>query len=369
MKPSKKIGVIIGTRPEVIKMAPVIKVLKKNGHDVKVINTGQHKELLNQMLNIFELHIDIDLAVMRDNQTLALLSSNLFIAFDKIFTEVSFDFIFVQGDTTTALVASEVAFYKMIPIGHVEAGLRSFDFREPFPEEMNRVFISKLASLHFAPTEGEKNNLLKEGTPPKQIFVTGNTVIDALLETSHKNIELPLNLTPNKKMILATVHRRENFGKPLEDIFTAFKTLVHELNNIEIVYPVHPNPNVKSRAYEMLSQEKSIHLIEPVPYDILVALLKKSYLVVTDSGGLQEEAPALDKPVLVLRNKTERPLIIQLGMGRLVGTECNSIVNAVKGLVVDKLQYTAMQKGYSPYGDGHAADEIAIIMKEFFKRE
>jgi UDP-N-acetylglucosamine 2-epimerase (non-hydrolysing) len=272
--------------------------------------------------------------------------------------------VIAQGDTTTTLVAAEVCFFNFIPFAHVEAGLRSHDLRHPFPEELNRVFTAKLATWHFIPTEEERNHLILEGINSNQIYTTGNTVIDALYYMKNKDHPLPFSLPDNKRIILVTVHRRENFGEPLKNIFAAINKLTEIFSDILFIYPVHPNPHVYEIAHTILKDNPAIRLVDPIPYGAFVTLLKKSYLIMTDSGGLQEEAPALAKPVLVLREKTERPLVIKHGFGKLVGTHCEDIVNRASELLSDVKQYQLMAKGISPYGDGHAAEKIVSVLKQ-----
>lgn len=361
-----KIACVIGTRPEVIKMAPIIAALKASGRfDVKVINTAQHRSLLDDMLIIFNLQPDIDLDVMKEGQSLTGLTGELFKKFEPIIAGQGFEVILAQGDTTTTLVAAMVAFYHKIPFGHVEAGLRSFDYMQPFPEEMNRVLTSKIAKWHFAPTMIESEILLKEGIAKENIYVTGNSVIDALYELEKRNTPLPFALPENKKIILVTLHRRESFGEPIKNIFSALLNIAAAHQDVDIYYPVHPNPNVHQLAHERLGQQANIHLLKPMRYDEFVTLMKNAYFMLSDSGGIQEEAPALKKPVLILREKTERPLVVELGLGKLVGSNERDIIQSAEMLLTDKKAYASMAKGLSPYGDGHAAEKIvkAILDK------
>lgn len=361
-----KIACVVGTRPEVIKMAPVISALNQNKNfKTDIINTAQHRKLLDDMLKIFSLHPDVDLDLMQQNQSLATLSGNLFLKLGNILKKENYDLVLAQGDTTTTLISAQISFYNKIPFGHIEAGLRSNDINHPFPEEMNRVFISKIATLHFAPTEAEKNNLLKENIDSTKIIVTGNTVIDSLLWFANKKIKLPSEIDTHKRILLVTMHRRESFGHPLEDVFEAFIELATRFPDIEIIYPVHPNPNVNNLAKKMLSSISNIKLIDPLPYDQFVSLIKNSYLILTDSGGLQEEAPALNKPVLILRELTERPLITELGLGVLVGTNKNKIVTTASKLLNDEKFYQSMQKNVSPYGDGQASKRIVKAIEAY----
>jgi UDP-N-acetylglucosamine 2-epimerase (non-hydrolysing) len=365
----KNIACIIGTRPEIIKMAPVIWELKKHPHiKVSLINTAQHRSLVDSMLHLFDLHPDIDMNIMQDNQSLDKLIGNLFLKIGELMRHHHYDFIFSQGDTTTVLVSAQLAFYNRIPFGHIEAGLRTHDFYNPFPEEMNRVMISKLATLHFAPTEHEKRLLIKEGIPANAIFVTGNTVIDSLYYWAEKKAPLSFELPKDKRIILLTLHRRESFGKPLQDMYAAILQIVTQCSDVHVVYPVHPNPNVNDLAHKMLHGHPSITLLKPLPYDEFVSLLSQAYLVMTDSGGLQEEAPALNKPLLILREQTERPLIIELGLAKLAGTKKESIVTAATELLNNPHLYQDMQKHLSPYGDGRAAERMVnIVVNQYLK--
>lgn len=359
-----RIACIIGTRPEIIKMSPIIHLLKTNpAYQVCVINTAQHRGLLDDMLALFAIKPDIDFDVMQSNQSLSLLSSRLFAKFDQALD--GFDMVLVQGDTTTGLVAAQVAFYKNIAVGHVEAGLRSHNFRHPFPEEMNRVFISKLATLHFTPTEQEAELLRHEGIATTGIYVTGNPVIDSLLQFTKKNTPLPADLITDKKIILVTMHRRESFGNAIRQVFRAFVRLTELFPEIEIIYPIHPNPHVRQAADDELINCDRIKLIEPLPYHQFVMLMKSSYLILSDSGGIQEEAPALNIPLLILRNVTERPLVVSGGMAKLIGTDADKIVQIAAEILANPANYHAMQKGYSPYGDGHAANKIVTAIDTY----
>lgn len=366
----KKILIIIGTRPEAIKMAPIISALKKEElFSVKVVATAQHRELLDQVLSVFGICPDIDMNAMQKNQSLMLLTSKLFTGFGAIFEEEKPDVVLAQGDTTSVFVAAIAAFYLKIPFGHIEAGLRTLDIKNPFPEEFNRVVASKVATWHFAPTESSRKNLLREGVPDKSITVTGNTVIDALLSVVDRAISTPVLLDPEKKLILLTTHRRENFGAPLEQICLAVIALLKENSDIQFLFPVHPNPNVRKIVNELLGDNPQIFLCEPLEYLPFIAAMKRSYLIMTDSGGVQEEAPALSKPVLVLRNETERPEAVKAGVARLIGTDVEKIISAVQTLLDDKKVYLSMAKGVSPYGDGHAAKRIVKVLKEHFLKK
>lgn len=357
---------MIGTRPEVIKMAPIINKLKEHKNvNVFVISTAQHRELIDDVLKLFSITPDIDLNIMSQNQSLATLTGNLFIKLEAIFNDNNFDCVIAQGDTTTTFVTSMISFYHNIPFAHVEAGLRSFDIHKPFPEEINRVFVSKVASWHFAPTSREREYLLNEGILDSNIYITGNTVIDSLYNLVKRQTPLPFAISPNKRIILVTMHRRESFGNPIKEIFGALGEIADKYSDVEIIYPVHPNPSVRAAAKELLANNERIHLINPLTYDVFVSLLNSAYLVMSDSGGIQEEAPALDKPILILREVTERPLVVELGMGILVGTNKENIVKTASMLLEDSNKYKSMQKHESPYGDGHASDRIitAIITR------
>ena len=363
----KKIFCVVGTRPEAIKMAPLILALKKEQWvNLRVVVTAQHRHMLDQINNFFDITPDIDLNLMQVNQTLAGLTSKILVQFHNALINETPDLVLVQGDTTTVMAAALACFYCHIPIGHIEAGLRTGDLKNPFPEEVNRVIASKLASWHFAPTEGSKQNLLKEGIQNEKIVVTGNTVIDALLISANKKIDLPFKFDANKTLILVTCHRRENFGKPFENICQALKILANNNSSVQFLYPVHLNPNIKEVAYKMLSNTANIILCEPLGYPQFVAVMKKAHLIITDSGGVQEEAPALGKPVLVLREETERPEAVQNGVARLIGNNIQHIVDEVQLLLNDQEEYKSMAKGGSPYGDGKASERIVQTLKNYF---
>jgi len=317
----KKIICVAGTRPEAIKMAPVILALKECPDiDCKVLATAQHRHMLDQVMRFFGIEPDIDLDIMRPNQQLASLTAKLLLKIDKVLAKERPDIVLAQGDTSTVMTVALVCFYHRIPFGHVEAGLRTWDIQNPFPEEANRVIAGRLARWHFAPTESSRQNLLREGIVDSGIIVTGNTVIDALLMTAAKDLELGIDLDPDKLLVLVTCHRRENFGEPFRNICRALLTLAMSNKEIEFLYPVHPNPNVKEVAHEMLGDCSNINLCEPLAYAQFVAAMKRSYLIISDSGGVQEEAPALGKPVIVLRDETERPEAVDEGVVKLVGS-------------------------------------------------
>lgn len=364
---NKKILCIVGTRPEAIKMAPVIQALKKESWvNLHVLATAQHRQLLDQVLNFFGIEPDIDLNIMRPDQALTTLTARLLLDLDDVLQAEKPDAVLVQGDTTTVMAAALACFYHRIPLGHVEGGLRTWCINNPFPEEANRVITGILARWHFVPTENSRQNLLREGVVSDNIFVTGNTVIDALLMVAAKNIELPIQIDSSKRLILITAHRRENFGEPLRRICLAIQKLAHQNPEVAFLYPVHPNPNVTDPVYELLANQANIHLSPPLDYVHFVTAIKRSYLILTDSGGIQEEAPALGKPVLVLRNETERPEAIEHGVAKLVGTQYEQIIAATQLLLDDHAAYQAMVKGISPYGDGHAAQRIITVMREYF---
>lgn len=359
---------VFGTRPEAIKLVPVVHELREIG-DVSVCVTGQHREMLDQVLRFFSIVPDYDLNVMTENQSLFSLTANSLTLLDGVIERDKPDMIIVQGDTSTAFVSALAGFYKKIKVTHVEAGLRSFSKYSPFPEEVNRVLISHIADCHFAPTEKARANLLKEGISGKNIFVVGNTVVDALFrgldivkEDEKKFRDYFEFVDFSKKVILVTGHRRESFGKPFEHICHALKEIAQE--DVEIVYPVHLNPNVRGQVYPILGGVKNIHLIEPLEYPYLIWLMAKSYMVLTDSGGIQEEAPSLGKPVLVMRDVTERTEGIEAGTARLVGTDRKKIVESMQALLNNKNEYERMAKSINPYGDGKTSIRIKDIIKE-----
>lgn len=362
-----KIICAVGTRPEAIKMAPVILALKQQPWaEVRVLATAQHRGLLDQVLAFFDIAPDIDLDIMRPNQALTTLTARLLLELDAVLLAEKPDVLLAQGDTTTVMTAALACFYHRIPFGHVEAGLRTWDMQNPFPEEANRVIAGRLARWHFAPTEGSRQNLLREGAPDSDIIVTGNTVIDALLMTAERELELGIALDPAKRLVLITSHRRENFGAPFREICRAVQTLAERNPEVQFLYPVHPNPNVKDVAHEVLGASANIHLCEPLDYAPFVAAMKRSYLIISDSGGVQEEAPALGKPVLVLRDETERPEAVEQGVVKLVGPNYERIVAEAQHLLDDEAAYAAMARGISPYGDGHGAERIVEVLRGHF---
>ena len=362
---------ILGTRPEAVKMAPIIKAMEiDSAFECFTCATAQHRELLDQVLNLFQIKPDIDLDLMKPDQSLSVLTTQILSNLDPVIKQLKPDWILAQGDTTTVMTAALLAYYNRVNFGHVEAGLRTFNNFEPYPEEVNRRIAGTIATVHFAPTETAKNNLLKENVPSESIFVTGNTVIDAIQSVGKMPIPTELIILKNeigsKKIILVTAHRRENFGEPIHSICTAIASLAKEFENeIHFVYPLHPNPNVKEVALNLLKDVPNVTLLPPLDYLPMVHLIKASYLVLTDSGGLQEEAPGFGKPVLVMRNVTERPEGIQAGTVRLVGTKTSQIEEMVKKLLIDKNDYMSMAQAVNPYGDGRAAGRILEVIKNF----
>ncbi|MDR4499371.1 MAG: UDP-N-acetylglucosamine 2-epimerase (non-hydrolyzing) [Candidatus Scalindua sp.] len=358
---------IFGTRPEAIKMVPVIKELEKDCYKLRslVCVTAQHRQMLDQALDLFNITPDFDLDLMQGNQSLSQLTARVLTSLDPVLREVKPDWILVQGDTTTTMAASLAAFYHGIHVGHIEAGLRTNNKHAPFPEEINRRVTSVIADLHFAPTDRARQALLSEGVPQTKIFVTGNTVIDALLwvrqEVGKTPHDIPAdlkNIMNDKKMILVTGHRRESFGNTFEQICLAICDLVSLHSDICVVYPVHLNPNVKEPVHRILGNTDRIHLIEPLPYAPFVWLMDHAYIILTDSGGIQEEAPSLGKPVFVMREVTERPEGIDAGCVALVGADKNKIVESVSNLLRNEEMYKTMSKAKNPYGDGKAAARI-----------
>lgn len=364
-----KILTIFGTRPEAIKMAPVVKKLKEDSFfEAKVCSTSQHRQMLDQVLDLFKITPDYDLDIMKENQDLWSLTANVLQKTKTVLDEFKPDVVLVHGDTTTSMAAALSAFYSKIPVGHVEAGLRTFEKYYPFPEEINRVFVDALCEYHFAPTEDSVNNLIKCGISQKYIFKTGNTVIDALFDTVKNNkVDLSyLNLDKKLRTIVVTAHRRENFGEPIKNICKAILELAEKNKDIQIVYPVHLNPNVREVVMDLLANKDRIHLIEPLEYAPFASLMQEAYMIMSDSGGVQEEAPSLGKPVLVLRDTTERPDAVKYGTVKLVGTDFYRIVNTAQELLDNKNEYDKMAKATNPYGDGFASDRIVKALKEIF---
>lgn len=361
---------VIGTRPEAIKLAPVIKELEKYPSQIvsRVCVTAQHREMLDQVTSLFAIVPDYDLNLMKAGQSPTQVASQVLLNLDSIFKNEKPDWVIVQGDTTTVMAASIAAFYARVKVGHVEAGLRTYDKWNPFPEEINRRIAGVTSDLHFAPTERARRNLLKEGITDSSIKVTGNTVIDAM----HLAAKMPFEsnsiaeIGENKKVVLVTAHRRENFGEPIEQICGSLKDLANRLGDtIHIVYPVHPNPHVSEPAYRILKDVSNVTLLPPLDYLPMIHLMKRSYLVLTDSGGIQEEAPSFGKPVLILRETTERPEGIDAGVARLVGTKHEQIVSAVQNLISNTDEYNKMARAANPFGEGNAAKRIVDSLIHF----
>ncbi len=367
----KKVMVVFGTRPEAIKMAPVIQALRqKDELFCQVIVTAQHREMLDQVLQLFKIVPDFDLDLMRQGQTLTEITTRALNGLKEVFQRELPDLVLVHGDTTTTFVAALAAFYAQIPVGHVEAGLRTGNKYSPFPEEMNRKLASVLADYHFAPTETARRNLLLEGIAPEKVFVTGNTVIDALLATVKTEynfldpgIERILKQS-NTRTILVTTHRRENLGEPMRQIYQALKNILDLFPDTQVIFPVHKNPLVRKVVTEVLGSHPRVSLVEPMDYEPFVNLMSRSHLILTDSGGIQEEAPSLGIPVLVVRDTTERPEAVEAGTVSLVGTEYESVYLELKRLLSDQVAYDRMSMASNPYGDGYAASRIATIIVE-----
>jgi UDP-N-acetylglucosamine 2-epimerase (non-hydrolysing) len=347
-------------------MAPLILSLKKQSSlDVKVVVTAQHREMLDQVLRVFGISPDIDLNIMTPNQSLSHLTSRLISSLDLTISEIKPDIILAQGDTTTVMASALTSFYRNIPFGHVEAGLRTRDLKNPFPEELNRVVVGRIAKWHFAPTESARNNLLDEGTSDTDIYVTGNTVIDALKLVDEVTDCIVAKSASTMKKILVTTHRRESFGEPFERICKALLAILDRNKDVEILYPVHPNPKIKESAYRFFAGHPRILLCDPLDYVPFVAAMKSSYLIISDSGGIQEEAPALGKPVLVLREETERPEAVSEGVVKLVGTSSEKIIEECQILLDDHVAYSYMARGVSPYGDGRASQRIIDVLVRY----
>jgi len=374
----KKVLLVFGTRPEAIKMAPLVKEFQKNPKefDLSVCVTAQHRQMLDQVLDIFDIKPDFDLNIMSPNQDLFNITSKVLLGMRDVLNEFQPDVVLVHGDTTTSMAAGLAAFYQQIKVGHVEAGLRTYDLQSPWPEEMNRQVTDRICDYYFVPTEVSQQNLLNEGVATEKIYVTGNTVIDALLMAIDmiqcqpevkKQVEKTLMASgyeiTNRSYILVTGHRRENFGDGFLNICKALKEVATFHPEIDIVYPVHLNPNVQKPIYDLLSNIKNIFLIKPMDYLPFVYLMQNCYLIITDSGGVQEEAPALGKPVLVMRNTTERPEAVEAGTVKLIGTDYKTIVDNVKLLLNTQLVYDQMSKAYNPYGDGLACERIVRILE------
>ena len=362
----KRIMVVFGTRPEAIKMCPLIKELKRRKNlDIKVCVTGQHRQMLDQVMDTFQIIPEYDLSVMKERQTLFDVTINILNGIKKILEKERPDLVLVHGDTSTTFVTALACFYLNIAVGHVEAGLRTYNIDSPYPEEFNREAVGIISRLNFAPTEMAKQNLLKEGKDISTIFVTGNTAIDALKTTVMQNYRHPeLDWCEGKRLIMITAHRRENLGQPMENMFRAIKRVCNEYSDIRVIYPIHMNPVVRETADKILGNNEKIHIIEPLDVIDFHNFLARSYLILTDSGGIQEEAPSLGKPVLVMRDTTERPEGIEAGTLKLVGTEELKIYESFKMLVEIKDEYNRMSQASNPYGDGTASLQIADIIVE-----
>lgn len=368
-----KVMTIFGTRPEAIKMAPLVKELEKNSDKIEsiVCVTAQHRQMLDQVLEIFDITPDYDLNIMKDRQTLVEIVTRSLQGLDEVMKEAKPDIVLVHGDTSTTFVGSLAAFYNQIAVGHVEAGLRTYNKYFPYPEEINRRITGVIADMHFAPTKRNENNLLSEKVDPATIYVTGNTVIDALKTTVRADYEFKDEALKNinwdtKKVIVMTAHRRENLGEPLENICNAVRDIVEKYDDVEVVYPVHLNPAVRETVFGILGDLERVKLIDPVNADELHNAIKRGYLVLTDSGGLQEEAPSLGKPVLVLRNETERPEAIEAGTVKIAGVDRDNIFKMTEELICNTEEYNKMAHAANPYGDGHASERIVAAIIEKF---
>lgn len=362
----KKIMLVFGTRPEAIKMCPLVKELKARDNVItKVCVTGQHRQMLDQVLEIFHVYPDYDLSIMKDKQTLFDITTNVLNGIKSVLESEKPDVVLVHGDTTTTFVTALACFYLQIPVGHVEAGLRTYNIFSPYPEEFNRESVGIIAKYNFAPTEISKNNLIKEGKKEESIFVTGNTAIDALKTTVRDEYRhQDLDWAKDSRMILLTAHRRENLGEPMHQMFRAIRRIVDETPDVKVIYPIHMNPAVRQAAEEELGSDDRIRIIEPLDVLDFHNFMARSYLVLTDSGGIQEEAPSLGKPVLVMRDTTERPEGINAGTLKLVGTDEELIYQEFKRLLTDKAEYEKMSRASNPYGDGFACKRIADILCE-----
>lgn len=362
----KKVMLVFGTRPEAIKMCPLVNELKKRkGIKTIVCVTGQHRQMLDQVLEAFGVVPDYDLSIMKDKQTLFDITTNILEKIKSVLEEVAPDVVLVHGDTSTTFVTALACFYLQIPVGHVEAGLRTYNIYSPFPEEFNRQAVGIIAKYNFAPTELSKNNLIKEGKDPESIFVTGNTAIDALKTTVRADYQHPeLSWAEGSRLITITAHRRENLGEPMHHMFRAIRRIMDEHPDVKAIYPIHMNPVVRKAASEELGGCDRIHIIDPLEVLDFHNFLARSYLILTDSGGIQEEAPSLGKPVLVMRDTTERPEGIAAGTLKLVGTDEEVIYKNFKELLENKEAYEKMSKASNPYGDGHASERIADILEK-----
>ena len=362
----KKIMLVFGTRPEAIKMCPLVNELKSRScFNTIVCVTGQHRQMLDQVLEAFNVVPDYDLSIMKDRQTLFDVTTNILNKIKEVLEKEKPDVVLVHGDTSTTFVTALACFYLQIPVGHVEAGLRTYDIYSPFPEEFNRQAVSIISKFNFAPTELSKNNLIKEGKKEESIYVTGNTAIDALKTTVRKDYHHEmLDWAEGSRLIVLTAHRRENLGEPLHHMFRAIRRIVDEFEDVKVIYPIHMNPAVREVANEILGDDERIRIIEPLEVLDFHNFLANSYMILTDSGGIQEEAPSLGKPVLVMRDTTERPEGIKAGTLKLVGTNEETIYNEFKKLLIDKNEYEKMSNASNPYGDGFACKKIADILEK-----
>ncbi len=366
-----KVMAVFGTRPEAIKMAPLVKELEKRDNIKSIVCvSAQHREMLDQVLEVFKINPQYDLDIMKENQTLTQITTRTLDKLDSIIKKVQPDIVLVHGDTTTTLVASLSAFYNKVLIGHVEAGLRTYNKYSPYPEEMNRQLTGVLADIHFTPTEISKQNLLRENKKEDSVYVTGNTAIDALKTTVREDYTHEiLEKTKNSRIILLTAHRRENIGETMKNIFRAINRIINEFEDVEVIYPIHLNPKIKEIASEILENNDRVHLIKPLEVIDFHNFLKRAYIIMTDSGGIQEEAPSLKKPVLVLRDTTERPEGVSFGTLKLAGTDEENIYNLTKELLTNKEEYTKMSNSINPYGDGNASKYIVDAIVEIFNNK
>lgn len=366
-----KVMSIFGTRPEAIKMAPLVKELERRKKIESIVCvTAQHREMLDQVLNTFDIKPNYDLNIMKQGQSLADVTTRALVGLEEVIKEVKPDIVLVHGDTTTTFAGALAAFYNQVAIGHVEAGLRTYDKYSPYPEEMNRQMVDRLSDMYFAPTEISKDNLLKENIDESKIYITGNTAIDAMSTTVEENYTHPELewIKPGEKMILLTAHRRENLGEPMRHIFRGIKRIVDEFDDVKVIYPIHMNPRVREVANEVFGDADRVKLIEPLEVFDFHNFQNKSYIILTDSGGIQEEAPSLGKPVLVLRDTTERPEGIAAGTLKLVGTDEEVIYEETKKLLTNKEEYEKMSKASNPYGDGHASERIVDAIEKYFNK-
>lgn len=365
----KKVLVVFGTRPEAIKMCPLVLSLKRSkGIKCCVCLTGQHREMLDTVMRTFSVKADYDLDIMKENQTLTLITTDILNQMESVIESEKPDMLLVHGDTTTSFAAALAGFYHRIPVGHVEAGLRTYRMDSPYPEEFNRQAVDLMADIYFAPTKWAEKNLLSEGKEKEKIFVTGNTVIDALSTTVKQDYQNEvLDWAKDSRMILFTAHRRENIGEPMRNMFRALRRVLEEFPDVKVIYPVHKNPKVRAIVRELLADNDRIRIIEPLDVMDFHNFMAKSYLIMTDSGGIQEEAPALGIPVLVMRDTTERPEGIEAGTLKLMGTDEERIYELAKELLADRAGYEAMSRASNPYGDGHASEKIAQIIMEYLK--